>query len=113
MPENEVPFQRLRAAIVKLARVARNDRAHAAGSSYVAESSRSRTNDAFSMNPHCVRDGVSRSATTRACSDSGAVGSTSPRQLRRGPHGEGSGWLGWGKPLSGWDKGREPDLFLN
>src|SRR5438034_11517849 len=86
MPENEVPFQRLRAAIVKLARVARNDRAHAAGSSYVAEASRSRTNDAFSMNPHCVRDGVSRSATTRACSHNGALGSPRPSQFSLNSH---------------------------
>ena len=40
-------------------------------------------NVAFSMNPHCVRDGVSRSATTRACSHRGAFGSTNPSQLRR------------------------------
>src|SRR6058998_4105059 len=86
MPENEVPFQRLRAAIVKLARVALNDRAHAAGSSYVAEASRSRTNVALSMNPHCVRDGVSRSATTRACFHSGALGSTRPSQFNRDSH---------------------------
>src|SRR5437773_2904395 len=83
MPLNPVAFQRFRTAIVKLARVARKDRAQAAGTSYVAEASRSRTNVAFSMNPHCVRDGVSRSATTRACFHRGAFGSTRPSQLRR------------------------------
>src|SRR5690349_11437346 len=42
------------------------------GSDHVAESSRNRVNVAFSMKPNCVLPLVSRTATARACIQSGA-----------------------------------------
>src|SRR6478672_10869762 len=83
MPVYFVHLWRLRAENTKLASLAPVFDTSRCGSVQMAVSSRNRVNVAFSMKPNCVLPLLSRTATARACIQSGASLEYVPKQLFR------------------------------